>query len=136
QKTGFGVDRSEVAEYHVFGIDTAYPVYELNFEEHLIAVLKGVHSLENVLTIGRHGRLASIAPVRHRAHAVAVALQAHRRRVEQQLSAARAEARGHVLVQLADPGARVHVLGEVRGRIRLDAQRAQDDVLQIQLRDA
>jgi protoporphyrinogen oxidase len=55
QKTGFGVDRSEVAEYHVFGIDTAYPVYELNFEEHLVAVLKGVHRLENLLTIGRHG---------------------------------------------------------------------------------
>jgi protoporphyrinogen oxidase len=55
QKTGFGVDRSEVVEYHVFGIETAYPVYELNFEEHLVAVLQGVHSLENVLTIGRHG---------------------------------------------------------------------------------
>ena len=55
QKAGFGVDRSEVAAYHVFGIDTAYPVYELNFEEHLVAVLKGVHGLENLLTIGRHG---------------------------------------------------------------------------------
>ena len=55
QKTGFGVDRSEVAEYHVFGIETAYPVYELNFEEHLIAVLKGVHRIDNLLTIGRHG---------------------------------------------------------------------------------
>ena len=55
QKTGFGVDRSEVAEYHVFGIETAYPVYELNFEEHLVAVLKGVHGLDNLLTIGRHG---------------------------------------------------------------------------------
>jgi protoporphyrinogen oxidase len=55
QKTGYGVDRSEVLEYHVVGIDTAYPVYELNFEEHLIPVLKGVHSLDNLLTIGRHG---------------------------------------------------------------------------------
>jgi protoporphyrinogen oxidase len=55
QKTGFGVDRSEVAEYHVLGIETAYPVYELNFEPHLVAVLKGVHNLNNLLTIGRHG---------------------------------------------------------------------------------
>jgi protoporphyrinogen oxidase len=55
QKTGFGVDRSEVLEYHVFGIETAYPVYELNFEDHLIPVLEGVHRIENLLTIGRHG---------------------------------------------------------------------------------
>ena len=55
QKTGFGVDRSEVIEYHVFGIETAYPVYELNFEDHLIPVLEGVHRIENLLTIGRHG---------------------------------------------------------------------------------
>ena len=55
QKTGYGVERSEVAEYHVFGIETAYPVYELNFEEHLIGTLKGVHEIENLLTIGRHG---------------------------------------------------------------------------------
>jgi protoporphyrinogen oxidase len=55
QKTGYGIERSEVAEYHVLGIETAYPVYELNFEEHLIPVLQGVHSLDNLLTIGRHG---------------------------------------------------------------------------------
>ena len=55
QKTGFGVERSEVAAYHVYGIETAYPVYELNFEEHLIPVLEGVHRIENLLTIGRHG---------------------------------------------------------------------------------
>jgi protoporphyrinogen oxidase len=55
QKTGFSVDRSEVFEYHVYGIETAYPVYELNFEEHLIPVLEGVHRMENLLTIGRHG---------------------------------------------------------------------------------
>ncbi len=55
QKTGYGVDRSEVVEYHVLGIETAYPVYELSFEEHLIPVLEGVHRLENLLTIGRHG---------------------------------------------------------------------------------
>ena len=42
-------------DYHVFGIETAYPVYELNFEDHLIPVLEGVHSIENLLTIGRHG---------------------------------------------------------------------------------
>jgi protoporphyrinogen oxidase len=55
QKTGYGVQRSEVVEYHVHGIETAYPVYELNFESHLIPVLEGVHSIENLLTIGRHG---------------------------------------------------------------------------------
>ena len=55
QKTGYGVDRSEVFEYHVYGIDTAYPVYELNFEDHLIPVLEGVHQMKNLLTIGRHG---------------------------------------------------------------------------------
>ena len=55
QKTGFGVDRSEVAEDHVYGIETAYPVYELNFEDHLIPALRGVHQMENLLTIGRHG---------------------------------------------------------------------------------
>lgn len=55
QKTGYGIERSEVSEYHVYGIETAYPVYELNFEAHLIPVLQGVHALENMLTIGRHG---------------------------------------------------------------------------------
>jgi protoporphyrinogen oxidase len=55
QKTGYGVERSEVAKYHVFGIETAYPVYELNFEQHLVGTLKGVHEIENLLTIGRHG---------------------------------------------------------------------------------
>jgi protoporphyrinogen oxidase len=55
QKTGYGIERSEVLEYYVVGIDTAYPVYELDFEEHLIPVLEGVHSLDNMLTIGRHG---------------------------------------------------------------------------------
>jgi len=55
QKTGYGIERSEVLAYHVVGIDTAYPVYELDFEAHLIPVLQGVHALENLLTIGRHG---------------------------------------------------------------------------------
>jgi hypothetical protein len=30
-------------------------VYELNFEQHLIPVLEGVHSVANLLTLGRHG---------------------------------------------------------------------------------
>ena len=42
-------------EYHVTDIPTAYPVYELNFEEHLIPVLDGVHEVANLLTLGRHG---------------------------------------------------------------------------------
>jgi protoporphyrinogen oxidase len=52
---GYGVTEQEVEEYHVTGIATAYPVYELNFEDHLIPVLEGVHSVPNLLTIGRHG---------------------------------------------------------------------------------
>ena len=28
---------------------------ELNFEEHLIPVLEGVHQIDNLMTLGRHG---------------------------------------------------------------------------------
>jgi protoporphyrinogen oxidase len=52
---GYGITDDEVEEYHVTDIPTAYPVYELNFEDHLIPVLEGVHEMENVLTLGRHG---------------------------------------------------------------------------------
>ena len=38
-KMGYGVTESEVEHYHVTDIATAYPVYELNFEDHLIPVL-------------------------------------------------------------------------------------------------
>lgn len=55
RKTGFGVKESEVCQYFVHSIETAYPVYELNFEDHLIPVLEGVHGLQNLLTLGRHG---------------------------------------------------------------------------------
>jgi protoporphyrinogen oxidase len=54
-KMGYGITESEVDQYHVTDIPTAYPVYELNFEDHLIPVLDGVHALDNVLTLGRHG---------------------------------------------------------------------------------
>lgn len=54
-KMGYGVTPEEVLEYHVTDISTAYPVYELNFEEHLIPVLDGVHEVPNLLTLGRHG---------------------------------------------------------------------------------
>jgi len=54
-KMGYGVTEAEVESYHVADIATAYPVYELNFEEHLIPVLEGVHAVPNLLTIGRHG---------------------------------------------------------------------------------
>ncbi len=54
-KMGYGVTAEEVLEYHVTDIPTAYPVYELNFEEHLIPVLDGVHEVSNLLTLGRHG---------------------------------------------------------------------------------
>jgi protoporphyrinogen oxidase len=52
---GYGVTEEEVDSYHVAGIETAYPVYELDFEQHLVPVLEGVHALTNLLTLGRHG---------------------------------------------------------------------------------
>jgi protoporphyrinogen oxidase len=52
---GYGVKEDEVEEYHITDIPTAYPVYELDFEQHLIPVLEGVHAVPNLLTIGRHG---------------------------------------------------------------------------------
>jgi protoporphyrinogen oxidase len=52
---GYGVREDEVEDYYVADIATAYPVYELNFEDHLIPVLEGVHAVANVLTLGRHG---------------------------------------------------------------------------------
>ncbi len=52
---GYGVTESEVDDYYVTDIPTAYPVYELNFEEHLIPTLEGVHAVPNLLTLGRHG---------------------------------------------------------------------------------
>src|SRR4029434_3871468 len=52
---GYGVTESEVDSYYVTDIPTAYPVYELNFEDHLIPVLDGVHDVPNLLTLGRPG---------------------------------------------------------------------------------
>jgi protoporphyrinogen oxidase len=52
---GYGVTESEIESYYVTDIPTAYPVYELNFEEHLIPALEGVHAVPNLLTLGRHG---------------------------------------------------------------------------------
>jgi protoporphyrinogen oxidase len=54
-KMGYGVTESEVDAYYVTDIPTAYPVYELNFEEQLIPVLEGVHEVRNLMTLGRHG---------------------------------------------------------------------------------
>lgn len=54
-KMGYGVREDEVESYHVTEIPTAYPVYELDFEQHLIPVLEGVHAVGNLLTLGRHG---------------------------------------------------------------------------------
>jgi protoporphyrinogen oxidase len=54
-KMGYGVTEAEVEDYYVTGIATAYPVYELNFEDHLIPVLEGVHAVPNLQTLGRHG---------------------------------------------------------------------------------
>jgi protoporphyrinogen oxidase len=52
---GYSVSESEVLSYHVTDIPTAYPVYERDFEDHLIPVLEGVHAVPNLLTLGRHG---------------------------------------------------------------------------------
>jgi len=54
-KMGYGVTESEVDAYYIAEIPTAYPVYELNFEDHLIPVLDGVHQMRNLMTLGRHG---------------------------------------------------------------------------------
>jgi protoporphyrinogen oxidase len=54
-KMGRGVTEADVDAYYVADISTAYPVYELNFEDHLIPVLEGVHAIRNLLTLGRHG---------------------------------------------------------------------------------
>jgi protoporphyrinogen oxidase len=54
-KMGYGVNESEVDTYYVTQIPTAYPVYELNFEDHLIPVLEEVHEVRNLMTLGRHG---------------------------------------------------------------------------------
>jgi protoporphyrinogen oxidase len=54
-KMSYGVTEDEVEDYYVTDIATAYPVYELNFEDHLIPVLEGVHDIGNLQTLGRHG---------------------------------------------------------------------------------
>jgi protoporphyrinogen oxidase len=54
-RMGYGLKESDVEDYFVTDIPTAYPVYELNFEEHLIPALEGVHEVRNLLTLGRHG---------------------------------------------------------------------------------
>ena len=54
-KMGYGITAQDVDSYHVTQIETAYPVYELNFEDHLIPVLEGVHEVRNLMTLGRHG---------------------------------------------------------------------------------
>ena len=54
-KMGYGITEQDVDSYYVTQIETAYPVYELNFEEHLIPVLEGVHEVRNLMTLGRHG---------------------------------------------------------------------------------
>jgi protoporphyrinogen oxidase len=54
-KMGYGVTAAEVDSYYVTQIETAYPVYELNFEDHLIPVLEAVHQNTNLMTLGRHG---------------------------------------------------------------------------------
>ena len=54
-KMGHGLTEADVEDYYVTAIPAAYPVYELNFEDHLIPTLEGVHAVPNLMTLGRHG---------------------------------------------------------------------------------
>lgn len=54
-KLGHDLKKSELSSYFVRRIDTAYPVYELDFEEYLIPTLEGLHRVRNLFTLGRHG---------------------------------------------------------------------------------
>lgn len=54
-KMGYGLTEADVDSYYVTQIVTAYPVYELNFEDHLFPVLDAVHGITNLMTLGRHG---------------------------------------------------------------------------------
>jgi protoporphyrinogen oxidase len=54
-KMGYDVSEADVESYYVTQIVTAYPVYEINFEDHLIPVLEAVHGPSNLMTLGRHG---------------------------------------------------------------------------------
>jgi protoporphyrinogen oxidase len=54
-KMGYGLTEADVSDYYVAEIPTAYPVYELDFEQQLIPVLEGVHAITNLHTLGRHG---------------------------------------------------------------------------------
>ena len=54
-KMGYGLTEADISDYYVTEIPTAYPVYELDFEQRLIPVLEGVHAIANLHTLGRHG---------------------------------------------------------------------------------
>ena len=48
-------DASVVTGHFERRIDYAYPVYDLAFEEHLLGVLRALHRIPNLMTLGRHG---------------------------------------------------------------------------------
>ena len=49
------VDVSKISGYHVVRMKDAYPVYDLDFDKHLRAVLDGLSTVENLYTFGRQG---------------------------------------------------------------------------------
>ena len=80
-------------------------MYELNFEDHLIPVLEGVHAVPNLLTLGRHGLFLNNSMDDNVLLGMKVADQIAARRLRQP--------------RLAVRDARVHepaVRGEVSGR--------------------
>ena len=52
--------REQVIEMHVFRARHAYPIYALNYEEHLARLLRAVADMTNMETAGRQGRFAYI----------------------------------------------------------------------------
>ena len=49
------VDTTKIVDYHVVRVKDAYPVYDLDFDRNLRAVLDGLSSAENVFSFGRQG---------------------------------------------------------------------------------
>jgi protoporphyrinogen oxidase len=52
--------REQVIEMHVFRAQHAYPIYALNYEDHLARLLKAFADMANAETAGRQGRFAYI----------------------------------------------------------------------------
>lgn len=49
------VDVTKISGYHIIRMKDAYPVYDLEFDKHLRAVLHGLSDIPNLYTFGRQG---------------------------------------------------------------------------------